>query len=585
MKNRRRGLPVLLLPTVLLLLAQQSLRAGSATWNLNPTSDDWNTAANWTPNTVPNGPTDTATFAASSKNLVTLSADTEVGSIVFNSAAGAFTVTQGHLIDPFTLTISGAGIVNNSSFRQNFLSNEDTFGEPGTIQFTNNASAGTATSFIVAEGANLFFFNASSAGSGLFTNDGGDARGLDGGLLSFQDASTAATSTVVTNGGPFKLAGGGMTLLLGNATADHGTFMTQGGAISTATGGVLQLSDNSTAAYASFTTEGGAVAGAGGGSTQLLFSSTAANGTFVTTGGAVSGAQGGILQFLYTSTAANATLIANGGVDVTAGGSIQLGSESDGGTARVEVFDNGNLDVSSHDAPGVTIGSLEGNGLVFLRADNLTIGSKALSTTLSGVVQDGGIGGGSGGSISKTGNSAFTLTAANLYAGGTTVSAGTLIVSNTTGSATGTGTVQVNAGTLGGSGIISGAVTVNGGAFLAPAYGTKTQAALTIQSALTFNAGSTYTYTFKAKKKQARTDRVVANGVTINGATFAFQGTAQSALKQGLVLTAISNTAATPITGIFANLLDGAILTVNGNNFQASYEGGDGNDLTLTVVP
>jgi hypothetical protein len=52
-----------------------------------------------------------------------------------------------------------------------------------------------------------------------------------------------------------------------------------------------------------------------------------------------------------------------------------------------------------------------------------------------------------------------------------------------------------------------------------------------------------------------------------------------------LVLTAISNTASTPISGTFANLPDGAILTVNGNNFQASYEGGDGNDLTLTVVP
>jgi hypothetical protein len=30
---------------------------------------------------------------------------------------------------------------------------------------------------------------------------------------------------------------------------------------------------------------------------------------------------------------------------------------------------------------------------------------------------------------------------------------------------------------------------------------------------------------------------------------------------------------------------DGGILTVNGNNLQASYTGGGGNDLTLTVVP
>ena len=47
----------------------------------------------------------------------------------------------------------------------------------------------------------------------------------------------------------------------------------------------------------------------------------------------------------------------------------------------------------------------------------------------------------------------------------------------------------------------------------------------------------------------------------------------------------ISNTSATPIAGTFSNLPDGAIVNVNGNNLQASYEGGDGNDLTLTVVP
>jgi len=31
-------------------------------------------------------------------------------------------------------------------------------------------------------------------------------------------------------------------------------------------------------------------------------------------------------------------------------------------------------------------------------------------------------------------------------------------------------------------------------------------------------------------------------------------------------------------------LPDGGIITIGANNFQANYEGGDGNDLTLTVV-
>jgi hypothetical protein len=56
-------------------------------------------------------------------------------------------------------------------------------------------------------------------------------------------------------------------------------------------------------------------------------------------------------------------------------------------------------------------------------------------------------------------------------------------------------------------------------------------------------------------------------------------------LSPGTVFTPISNAAATPIAGTFANLADGATITIGANTFQASYEGGDGNDLTLTVVP
>ena len=37
------------------------------------------------------------------------------------------------------------------------------------------------------------------------------------------------------------------------------------------------------------------------------------------------------------------------------------------------------------------------------------------------------------------------------------------------------------------------------------------------------------------------------------------------------------------ISATFANLPDGAILSVNVNSLKASYEGGDGNDLTLTA--
>lgn len=93
----------------LLVLAAHSF-AGSATWNLDPTSGDWNTAENWTPATVPNGPSDVATFAASSVNQVSFSASsTEVAEVVFDATAtSSFNLTIG---EGKFLTISGAGVV------------------------------------------------------------------------------------------------------------------------------------------------------------------------------------------------------------------------------------------------------------------------------------------------------------------------------------------------------------------------------------------------------------------------------------------------------------------------------------------
>ena len=150
--------------------------------------------------------------------------------------------------------------------------------------------------------------------------------------------------------------------------------------------------------------------------------------------------------------------------------------------------------------------------------------------------------------------------------------------------------MQTNAGTLAGTGIIAGATIIGTGggtgAFLAPAAGMNGQATLTIQSALTFNGDATYTCTFRGNRNRVTTDEVIANGVTINsGAMITLSGQIRGALRQGLVLTLISNTSANPISGTFSNLPDGGIVTINGNNFQVNYEGGDGNDLTLTVVP
>jgi autotransporter-associated beta strand protein len=281
-----------------------------------------------------------------------------------------------------------------------------------------------------------------------------------------------------------------------------------------------------------------------------------------------------------SATAANASITANGGVDGSNGGAVVFSDKSKGGKASITLNGTALLDITMHNAPGVTIGSLAGSGSVGLGANTLTIGSNNQSTTFSGVIQDSG-------SLTKTGGGTLTLTCANTYTGLTTVNTGVLKVANRTGSATGIGAVNVNAGTLAGKGIVTGATTIGTGtgtgAFLAPSIDTKKPATLTIQSLLTFDSDSTYTWTLSAK--HAAADQVVANGVTIqSGAQFDLSAIGNKTLQRGQVFTVISNTSASPISGAFANLDEAAIITAGRNKLQATYAGGDGNDLTLTVV-
>jgi len=559
---------------MLLLSTASSSYAGSATWLASPATGDWNTAGNWTAGGPPNGSTDTATFESSNIIGVSLSLNTEVNGIVFNAGASAFTITASPM---FVLTISGVGITNNSGITQNFVIAVDSdTGTVGQIIFANSATAGSLTAFNNV--GSMSFFGSSTAANGTFTNNGGSAGFAFGASMAFNETSTAG----------------------------NGTFTNDGGAVSGATGGGIQFFDSSTAGNGTFTINGAPVSGAGFGGVFFVHSyiagtPTAGDGIFTINGSAVSGEfTGGEVGFGESSTAGNATLIANGGADFFppfrgAGGLIFFAGGSTGGTARVEVFGNGVLDISQDTFATVTIGSIEGSGLVFLGgngsfgATNLTVGNNNLSTTFSGKIQDGGNGGGTGGgSLTKIGRGKLTLSKASTYTGGTTVSNGTLLVTNRTGSATGTGAVQVNKGTLGGLGIITGAVTVgtghSSGAIVLAGKSATAPGILTINSALTFTSRSTYQCVLNRRTPIA--GEITALGVTINsGASFTFVDVGTGTLTVGTVFTVINNTSANPVFGTFSNLSDGSVFTSNGNNFQVSYTGGDGNDLTLTVVP
>jgi len=122
------------------------------------------------------------------------------------------------------------------------------------------------------------------------------------------------------------------------------------------------------------------------------------------------------------------------------------------------------------------------------------------------------------------------------------------------------------------------------GAILLPGKSATNPGILTINSALTFNSLSTYQCVLK--RTTIKVSKATVLGVTINSnVPFTFVDTGTGTLATGTVFTVINNTSANPIFGTFSNLADGSVFTSNGNNFQVSYEGGTGNDLTLTVVP
>ncbi|MBA2585311.1 MAG: hypothetical protein H0U99_02365, partial [Chthoniobacterales bacterium] len=301
------------------LLSMPTSYGGSATWFAKPLSNDWNTATNWLPTTVPNSPAESAVFDASDRTAISLSDSVEVNGLTFSAGASAYTITPGI---PKTLTLGGTGIINHSGIRQTFVSTGSGTSFLPAFRFINGAAAGSSTMFVVNGGPGLpefagspgiDFLDSSTADHASFAVHGGEVNQAHGGLISFSGRSTAGSGTFTNNGGAASEAGGGGITFSGASTAGSGTFTNGGGAGYSAGGGFTEFSDTSTAGSGTFINNGGAFRGAFEGFTVLFGTSTAGNGIFINNGASVDETAPGHTGFGGFATAGSGTFINNTG--------------------------------------------------------------------------------------------------------------------------------------------------------------------------------------------------------------------------------------------------------------------------------
>ncbi len=541
-------------------------RAGSATWNANPDSSDWNTAQNWTPETIPNSLTDVATFATSAItdiSLTTGSPYNNLATLQFNPGADSYSISSAGA--GVGLEFFGDGIVNNSGKTQQLIATNN-----ASLGFFNSSSCGDQTEFSVLGGSVTFDENG-TANTAHFTVS--DDSGVGGSVSFFRDATAAsATFDVGLNGSVFmddadapnatiNIVGGTLTFLAGVYGGTSVIDCSAGGKI------ILQtFFNNEGDAGSPQITVHGATSTRRPRSRVDLPGAELGHTSLVLEGGTSAGALGAIAFMAEGATLQHATVTLMAGTSGGEGAVMQFADRSDGGLGSVTVLGNAVLDLSRHRRSiPMKLGSLAGDGSVYLGATNLSIGTNNQSTIFSGVIQD--VPGRARGPLNKVGNGTLALNGFNTYSGSTLVSAGT----------------------LGGSGSIKGLLTVGtpgAQATVAPAAGTTTTATFTIQRSVTFTSTGTYNCLLAGNGSDATSDQISAGAVTVtNGAQFVLTSQVQGQLNPGMAFTVINNNGNEAISGTFANLADGATINVGGFNFQASYEGGDGNDLTLTVVP
>ena len=312
--------------------------------------------------------------------------------------------------DNFTVSSSTANAIDSAGkiFSFKGVLSDESAGQPGNITI-KNSNTGTQTSAVFLQGTNSY--------TGKTT--------VESGVLYLQDSGSITSSSLVevSKGASFDVSGlnfpytaiqnlrgegnvalGSTTLFLNNAQGDFK--------------GVVKDSDV-------------IISRKSGGSIEKLGS--------------------GVWALGGVNTYTGSTTISGGTLALAGNGSI---------ASSAIINNEANFDISQIGPSFAIIKNINGSGGIQLGAKQLVISNA--DGLISGVIADGGLGGGTGGSLVKLGTATLELSGQNKFTGSTTINQGTLLLTGSVAGNTivGSGATLVSNGSIGGNLSNLGTVTV-----------------------------------------------------------------------------------------------------------------------------